>query len=188
MISPIRKIKNNPNDVIHTPLSLATKMIDFANIKDGERVLDPSRGSNKVFYDNFPTNCIKDWCEITEGKDFFAYNEPVDIIIGNPPFSLWNEWIKHTIKLNPRAFCYVMSCYNMTAPRLKVIEDAGYALTRFHICKVDWWFSQSFVCVFEKGQNTFLSINAKIITCDVCGARCGRGNKNADKNKCGLIT
>ena len=45
-------------------------MIKSCKIKSGSKVLDPSKGGG-VFYDNLPTNCIKDYCEITENKEFF---------------------------------------------------------------------------------------------------------------------
>ena len=44
-------------------------MIDMCNIQEGMKVLDPSKGGG-IFYDNLPDKCIKDYCEITENKDF----------------------------------------------------------------------------------------------------------------------
>jgi hypothetical protein len=55
-------------------------------------ILDPCRGENKVFYNLL--NC--DWAEITEGRDFFKIKTQYDYIIGNPPYSIFNHWIKHS--------------------------------------------------------------------------------------------
>ncbi len=44
-------------------------MIKLCKTKKGSKVLDPSKGG-WVFYDNLPTNCIKDYCEITENNFF----------------------------------------------------------------------------------------------------------------------
>lgn len=40
-----------------------------------------------------------EWCEITEGRDFFAWNEQVDWIISNPPYSLFKEWLIHSFDI-----------------------------------------------------------------------------------------
>ena len=65
-----RNLKINANDIIYTPKPVALIMIKLCKIKSGSKVLDPSKGGG-VFYDNLPTNCIKDYCEISENKDFF---------------------------------------------------------------------------------------------------------------------
>lgn len=183
----IRNIK--PNDVIYTPLSVAELMISLCDIQPEEKVLDPSKGGG-VFYDNLPP-CNKEYCEITEDKDFFDYNNKVDLIIGNPPYSLWSKWLEHTVKICDK-FCYIFGVYNFTPFRLEKIFDAGFIITKFHICKVDWWFSPSFIVLFEKGniQNSIISSTPKRIMCE-CGVRCKRGQKTKDKkygmNECSNI-
>ena len=39
------------------------------------------------------------WCEIREGRDFFDWKQPVDWIIGNPPYSILNAWLEHSFAL-----------------------------------------------------------------------------------------
>jgi len=178
-------IRQKPNDIIYTPLSVAKLMIDLCDIQPNDKVLDPSKGAG-VFYDNLG-DCIKDYCEITEDKDFFKYDKPVDIIVGNPPYSLWNKWLEHTKKLNPNKFCYIFGVYNLTPPRLNVIFEAGYIITKFHICKVDWWFSPSFIVLFEKGEieNSIITFDATAYFCDICnrpGSKiCMRGRTETKK-------
>jgi hypothetical protein len=121
----------------------------MADIKPTNKVLDPCRGDS-IFYNNLP-DCVKDWCEITENKDFFEYDEPVDVIIGNPPFSLWKRWLEHSVKLNPRKICYVMGFLNLTPRRIDFLKNHGYNLTRIHITTVDGWFSNTLLVIFEKG-------------------------------------
>jgi len=183
------KNRKNANDIIYTPQPLAKLMIDLCNIKPNDKVLDPSKGAG-VFYDNLPS-CIKDYCEITENKDFFKYDKPVDIIIGNPPYSLWTSWLEHTIKLKPQKFCYIFGQMNLTIPRLKQIEKGGYNMSKIHLCKVWWWFGHSFVCVFEKTNKNSIMSYSKCFYCE-CGKSCKRGKtttKNGiktkhDPNKC----
>lgn len=45
------------------------------------------------------------WSEIQESKDFFDWDEKVDLILTNPPYSLAQEFIKHAL---PRADLVIM--------------------------------------------------------------------------------
>ena len=105
-------------------------MIKLCKTKKGSKVLDPSKGG-WVFYDNLPTNCIKDYCEISENKDFFNYNDNVDLIIGNPPYSLWDKWIEHTMKITDK-FCYILGCFNFTDARVRKILNNGFGIAKLH--------------------------------------------------------
>lgn len=51
----------------------------------------------RIVYNNLPSG--SDWCEIKYNKDFFDYNETVDWIIGNPPYSIFKNWLEHSFKL-----------------------------------------------------------------------------------------
>ena len=180
-----KRFKPKPNDIIYTPKKVAELMIKMCDICEGDKVLDCSKGAG-IFFNNFPNNCEKDYCEITEGRDFFKYEKSVGTICGNPPYSLWNLWIKKTVELNPKKFCYIFGVYNLTPPRLKVIFDAGYIITKFHICKVDWWFSPSFIVLFEKGEieNSIITFDATAYFCDICdktGRKCMRGRTETKK-------
>jgi hypothetical protein len=152
--------RETPNDVFYTPLPIAQKLIEMAEIRETDKVLDPSRGLG-VFYDNLPP-CSKDWCEITEDKDFFRYHKSVDVIIGNPPFSLWKKWFEHSIKLNPRKICYVIGCLNMTTRRLETLKEAGYKLTKLHIVSVNNWFGNTYLVVFDKEGEAIITHNVEI--------------------------
>ena len=87
---------NKPNDDILTPVEISKKIIDMFEI-DGF-VLDPFKGQGS-FYNQFPKNCIKDWCEIKENKDFFAYDKNVDWIVSNPPYSILDEVLEHSFEI-----------------------------------------------------------------------------------------
>ena len=133
--------KKSPNDIIYTPKSVALKMIEMCNITPNMKVLDPSKGAG-VFYDNLP-ECHKDWCEITDNKDFFSYTNKVDCIVGNPPYSLWSKWLEHTMKLTDK-FCYIFGNFNLTDDRLRNILNAGYGITKFHMpSHIIWWLGRA---------------------------------------------
>jgi len=144
------KIRNrvNANDVLYTPLPTALKLIEITDIHENDKVLDPSRGKG-VFYDNIPVE-NKDWCEITDGVDFFDYNKPVDIIIGNPPFSILKKWLSKSIELNPKKIAYVMGAINLNHNRMKLLYDNNYFITKLVITDVRDWFGPTHLVVFEK--------------------------------------
>ena len=170
----LKKYKLSPNDVFHTPPVVAKLMIEMCDIKPTDTVLDPSKGDNGVFYNNFP-ECNKDYCEITEDKDFFDYDKKVDWVIGNPPYSLWNKWIDHTMKITDK-FCYIFGTMNLTSHRIARIFDAGYGITKIHFCKVGWWFSPSFLVLFEKNKPPIVGFTKHRIPCPDCNTICGRGS------------
>ena len=87
-----------PNDLVLTPLAMAKRVIDLYGIQEGSTILDPCRGEG-AFYDNYPENCIKDWCEIEEGRDFYAYEGNVDWIITNPPYSILDDFMNKAFEV-----------------------------------------------------------------------------------------
>ena len=88
---------NKPNDKCYTPLNIAKQIIELYDLQ-GKLVLDAFKGKG-AFYNQYPVNCIKDWCEIDEGRDFFEYNKRVDWIITNPPYSIFDEVLEHSFKI-----------------------------------------------------------------------------------------
>jgi len=81
-------------DVVYTPRWAAADMVRHFN--PSGVVLDPCRGKG-VFHDLFPEG--SPWCEISEGRDFFDWMEPVDWVIGNPPYSLTRKWFRHSYQV-----------------------------------------------------------------------------------------
>ena len=80
-----------PEDVVYTPDWCAKDMVE--HFAPTGVVLDPCRGLG-AFHDLLPED--SPWCEITEGSDFFDWTEPVDWVVGNPPYSLTRQWFFHS--------------------------------------------------------------------------------------------
>lgn len=177
----IHKAHSNPNDNIYTPIPLAMKMIEMTAIQPHEVVLDPSKGGG-AFFDNLPP-CDKHYCEIEEGKDFYKWSMPVDVVIGNPPYSEWTKWLAHTLSICKKRVCYVFGANSLTGNRIQMIHDAGFGITKIHIVKVAWWMTQSMVIVAEKGAPSILTSD-RIINCEHCGKMCGRGVRGNPPNVC----
>lgn len=89
-------------DVVFTPDWIARDMVEFFG--PSGRILEPSKGDS-VFLKYLPSST--EWCEITEGKDFFAWHEPVDWCFGNPPYSMFSDWITHSMSIASH-ICYLI--------------------------------------------------------------------------------
>lgn len=81
------------SDVVYTPDWIVQDMLD--HFRPTGTILDPCRGHG-AFYKALPD---PEWCEITEGRDFFDWASHVDWIIGNPPYSISRAWLRHSYTL-----------------------------------------------------------------------------------------
>ena len=149
------KNRNEGNDVFITPLRLAKTHIDMIDYKDDDVWFDPFKNSGSYF-NQYPTN-NKVYSEILEDKDFFEFNDKIDIICSNPPYSMIDKVLEHSIKLNPRVISYLIGVNNLTARRIEYMNKNGYGLSKLHMCKVYKWFGMSYVVVFEKGKDNIMS-------------------------------
>jgi hypothetical protein len=84
----------NPNDVVFTPPEWARDIVQFFG--PSGTCLDPCRGKS-AFFDELPEPKL--WCEITEGVDFFSFDQKVDWIVSNPPYSLFSRWLDHSLNV-----------------------------------------------------------------------------------------
>ena len=123
------------NDVFYTPVEIAVEMVDMAELKPGDVVLEPCYGSGAIF-NLIPDYCDKAWCEIEKGRDFFDYTGSPTHIITNPPFSLFTEFVSKMIELQPQTITLLFGCMNMSLPRINLLIDAGYTITKQHHT---WW-------------------------------------------------
>ena len=145
------RIRETPNDVWLTPKGLAKKAIDMIDHREGEKWFDPFRATG-IYYSQFPTR-KKSWCEIEDGKDFFDFKKNfkgTGVICSNPPYSLLNEVISHSIELNPRVISFLIGVNNFTLKRQQMFEDAGYVLRKMHWCQIRGWFGLSIIVQFER--------------------------------------
>lgn len=87
------EFSNDHKDVVFTPPEVAEAMVNHFPLTG--RILDPCRGDG-VFWGLIDG---ADYCEIQEGRDFFEYQAEVDWIIGNPPYSVYSEWLRHSMNI-----------------------------------------------------------------------------------------
>lgn len=91
---PNRTGVSTASDSVMTPKRIA-KMI-IKKYKPKGFCLEPCRGTGNI-YRELPVP--KDWCEITEGRDFFDYTKKVSWIITNPPYSIYDTFLRHCFEL-----------------------------------------------------------------------------------------
>lgn len=147
------KSKVSRNDKIYTPQKLVQKHIDLVRhlIMPTDVLFEPFAGQG-AYLDglrtNFPTNEIKQ-TEIDNGTDFFEFNEYINCIVSNPPYSMIDNVLKHSVELNPRVISYLIGVINLTPKRIYYMNQNGYFIENLFICKVRGWFSMTVAVTFS---------------------------------------
>ena len=115
------------HDLVMTSPELATAMIGhFAGRMSGT-VLDPARGQG-AFHDRFPACLDRHWCEITEGRDFLDWHEPVDWVMSNPPWSRLRDFSRHAMRIAPNIVWLAPLTNLTTKARLRDLDEAGFGI------------------------------------------------------------
>lgn len=145
------KIPLDQQDVVYTPDWVASDMVSF--FQPSGVILEPCKGDG-VFLKYLPS---AEWCEIQEGRDFYAWNTPVNWVIGNPPYKTFSEWMRHSMEL-AQNICYVIATnkpfnsgrfildwfeygkikhmrYYGRSGSIGFKEDMGWAMAAFHFQK-----------------------------------------------------
>ena len=153
-----------PNDVWITPLPLAKKQIDMvsaslesmvADKQDNSKTLpeivwyDPFRNSGNYFH-QFPKG-DHEWSEILDGKDFFDFDKPVDVICSNPPYSCLNKILAKLVEIKPLIISLLLGLHNITPKRLELLNKNGYYLEKLHLCRISGWYGMSVIIQFKLG-------------------------------------
>ena len=125
--------------------------------QEGDVWLDPFFGEG-VYYDNFPTT-NKEWCEIAKERDFFNFKQDVNIICSNPPYSMIDKVLEHSVSLKPRIISYLIGQGNLTCKRIEYMNSQGYGLSSLHLLKVFKWYGMSYIATFEKNKLNVVSFD-----------------------------
>ena len=114
-------------DLVMTPPELAAVVTGhFAGRMSGT-VLDPARGQG-AFHDRFPACLDRHWCEITEGRDFLDWHEPVDWVMSNPPWSRLRDFSRHAMRIAPNIVWLAPLTNLTTKARLRDLDEAGFGI------------------------------------------------------------
>lgn len=128
-------INYKSDDVIMTPLNLARKIIN--HFKPQGTILEPCKGSGNfvIAIKEYDKNLKVYWCEINEGKCFFDFDEKVDWIITNPPWSKIKSFLNKSLSLADN-ICFLFTINHLwTKHRLNNIKTKGFGIKE--ICLFD---------------------------------------------------
>lgn len=113
-------------DLVYTPRDLARAIIGELQPHLFGHVLDPARGEG-AFYDAFPAHLSRHWCEISAGRDFLAWSQPVDWVITNPPFSRFRDFLLHAMAVADHVVFLAPLTHFTTRHRIDAISAQGFA-------------------------------------------------------------
>jgi hypothetical protein len=157
--STAHKIKHRAvaNDEFYTPPALAVDLIGLVPLVYCDEVLDAAYGTG-AFYNNYPPYVVK-----FHTREFEKWARPVDWIVTNPPYSLLGKWwLPHTQSLCRKGYAYLIGQGNLTARRIEQANNAGFGLTKIHLCKVFKWYGMSYFVVFQRGKDNIVSFDRKV--------------------------
>ena len=119
--------KNTPDkDIVMTPEYLAKEIIEHYNPIG--RILDPCR---EVLSMITSILMIKIGVNFAEEKDFLEYNEKVDWIITNPPWSKMQKFLAHGQIADNIVYLTTINHYT-TKRRIRDMREAGFALKEIY--------------------------------------------------------
>ena len=136
-------MKNQPNrnyksdDVVMTPKKLALKLIQHFNPQGNG--LEPCRGTGNIW----SQLANADWCEITEGKDFYEWKKFVDYIFTNPPWSQIRKFLLHCYELTNNVYILCTVNHLWTKARLNDMNANGFGIKEICIFNAPNNFPQS---------------------------------------------
>ena len=148
------KTRQKPNDNIYTPIDVAIDCINYTKpfLLKEDVILEPFAGEN-AFYNNFPIDNKKLWCEIDRDKDFLDFQGSVDWIITNPPWGIFNKIIDKIISVSKKGFCLLVNNLTITPNRLDNINNQGFYISRIYYFKIHSWFGYQYYYIFEKRKD-----------------------------------
>jgi len=118
-----------------TPLYLTRALVN--HFKPSGIVLEPCKGTGNFIkalkeYDN---DLVIKWCEISQEKDFFDFNEKVDWIITNPPWSKIRSFLFHSMEISDNV-CFLFTINHLwTKARIRDMEKMNFGLKEICIFK-----------------------------------------------------
>lgn len=125
--SLVPKTNAPERDLVMTPPDLAKAVIDHFTPQMAGSILDPARGAG-AFFDQFPANLERHWCELREAKDFLSWKRPVDWIVTNPPWSRLRDFTRHAMPTAPNIVWLAPIVNLTTKARLRDLDEGGFGI------------------------------------------------------------
>ena len=88
-----------PNEFYPTPDNVVDALLAQLQLRPTDLFLEPCKGAGAIYNKIKLPEINKDWCEITQGRDYLdEVFENMDVIITNPPFSLTEQFLKKSLE------------------------------------------------------------------------------------------
>ncbi|NJL19363.1 MAG: hypothetical protein HC901_03615 [Bdellovibrionaceae bacterium] len=84
-----------------------------------------------------------EWCEIKEGRDFFEWEEPVDWIITNPPWSQVRAFLGHAMEVADHIVFLMTVNHAWTKARVRDVRTRGFGMREIALLDMPPEFPQS---------------------------------------------
>lgn len=149
-----------------TPPALCKDLINYVPLCEGDIVLEPFKGEG-AFFDVFPDYVQKEWCEITQGRDYTSHIGDIDWVISNPPFRLeghtgrrnafW-ELIEYYSSRVRKGIAFLGNDYclgTLTPVRLEKLRCLGFNIQKIVVCNVKKWRGRYYFIVISKTHSPF---------------------------------
>lgn len=129
------------NDKVMTPRPLARAIVEHFSPQGA--VLEPCCGDGsfveavKNKFDRNHCGWMRETlhtCEIDAGRDFFDWNDPVDWIITNPPWSQIRQFLLHGMQVSSNIVFLMTVNHAWTKARLRDVRDLGFGIREIAIC------------------------------------------------------
>jgi len=135
-------------DVLYKP--------DLISVDQGDVMLDPCSGRNKVFYKNFPVFTKNLECEIEDGVNYLSdWEEKVDWVVSNPPFTDGWKFVEKSMTIARKGIAFLGNhnfINSLFLPsRLELLKAAGWLITNIHVCMDARWFGRYYFVILKKG-------------------------------------
>lgn len=115
-------------DLVMTPTWLALDILNHFAVSGS--YLDASKGTG-AFYDQCDAE-TKDWCELSEGKDFMDYEGQVDWIVTNPPWSKIRDFLVKGMQVATNVVYLTTINHYTTKRRMRDIREMGFGVPEIY--------------------------------------------------------
>lgn len=115
---------SSDKDLVMTPEWLAKDILN--HFVPSGKYLDPAKG-NGAFYDQCDIE-QKDWCELSEGRDFMNYDKKADWIITNPPWSKMRDFLVKGMRVADNVVYLTTINHYTTKRRMRDIRELGFGV------------------------------------------------------------
>lgn len=114
-------------DRVYTPRRLAKAIISQLPLQGS--VLDPCKGDG-AFFDQFPIQVEAHWCELDFHRDFFVYNQRINWVVTNPPWSKFRAFLDQAMHVADNVVFLAAFSHFSTKARVNDIRSAGFAMRK----------------------------------------------------------